>query len=352
MDIDSLIYDPVFQLNLLLWMAKEQPKEGYRVKPLFYEQGFKILYIENPFAFPVETAETISNSGIDISIAPEPDLLLKRTADAKALYLEAKSNSFGIESKDNSKQARGHLMATGPAFSEVYKPLRSCLLCYVLPENGRNLMDQCLSALTDELEKASLKPGKHSINGLGVESAALVYSWDSAFKDYLGITEDSALIIGDITKDTDPSPMLLVFSDEDCHNTEMRDFYRRVLLEQARARLLCDLHPQSIGTKYETTPDGLLGKTTDGIFSYLSRERQKGLRRLIRDNLFKRIRDYWQDKQPGISLANDQMGIVWKTAEEKEEFLNWLEDRRIKFDSNKPVEEASFDPFWSSGKNA
>ena len=27
-------------------MAKEQPQQDYRVRPLFYEHGFKIIYIE------------------------------------------------------------------------------------------------------------------------------------------------------------------------------------------------------------------------------------------------------------------------------------------------------------------
>ena len=54
MNNELLVRDPVFQLNILLWMAKEQPAEGYRVRPVFFEHGFKIIYIEQPFPLPEE----------------------------------------------------------------------------------------------------------------------------------------------------------------------------------------------------------------------------------------------------------------------------------------------------------
>src|ERR1700676_1052256 len=130
----DLIRDPVFQLNLLLWMAKEQPPIGYVVKPLFFENGFAVLYIEQPFAFPEAAVVAIEKCTQNISAKPEPELLLRRMLDKKALYLEAKANSFSSTS-DTARQARGHLLAAGEVFAEVLAPLQSCLLCYVLPND-------------------------------------------------------------------------------------------------------------------------------------------------------------------------------------------------------------------------
>ena len=42
MKTEALLRDPVFQLNLLIWMAKEQPANSYRVRPLFFENGFRL----------------------------------------------------------------------------------------------------------------------------------------------------------------------------------------------------------------------------------------------------------------------------------------------------------------------
>jgi len=335
MKTEALLRDPVFQLNLLLWMAKEQPSNDCRVRPLFYDWGFEIIYIEQPFAFPEEAVRAMKDSALDISIPPEPELILGRKSDNKALYFEAKANSFGIAST-NSRQARAHLIASGPVFGEVLSPLNACLLCYVVPGGARELMFQCLTALADELQNKGLKPGPFSCHGLTVNEKRIVYSWDSVFKAHVGATDDVASVLDDVAEDTDPAPLLLVFSDEDCGDVEMRDFYRQAVLDQVRACLLCDLHSHALGEKYATSPDRLLAKTTDGIFQYLGRERQKSLRRLVRENIFKKIADYWKERQSGVTLVDDQLAVTWSGAGEKDDFLNWIEDRRMHFDAGNP----------------
>jgi len=348
MKTEALLRDPVFQLNLLLWMAKEQPPIGFRVRPLFYNWGFKIIYIEQRFAFPEEAARAIKDSALDISEAPEPDLILGREKDNRALYFEAKANSFGIASRKDCRQARAHLIASGPVFGEVLFPLNACLLCYVVPECAREKMSECLTALSDELRNKGLQPGPSSCHGLAVNESRIVYSWDSVFKEHVGATEDAVPILDDVAEDTDPAPLVLLFSDEDCGNVEMRDFYRRAVIDQVRACLLCDLHSHALGQKYETSPDNLLAKTTDGVFQYLARERQKGLRKLVRENIFRKIADYWKDKQSDVTLVGDHLAITWSAIGERDGFLNWIEDRRMRFDAGKPPEEQP-DLFGSVG---
>jgi hypothetical protein len=338
MKTDLLLKDPIFQLNLLLWMAKEQQRDNYRVYPLFYTLKFKIIYIEQPFAFPEETAKLIKNSRLDISTSPEPDLILGRERDKKALYFEAKANSFGASSP-SSKQARGHLLACGPVFGEVLSPLKSSLLCYLVPEDRRCLMSECLTTLTKEINDIGLKPGQFSSHGLSCKGKQIVYSWDSAFKAHTGVEEDEVLILNEVEEDTDPTPLVLVFSDQDCYDETIRNFYRQAIINQVRACLLCDLHSLDIGKKYEATPDSLLMKTTDEIFQYLGRVRQTALRRLVRENVLKKTFEYWEDKQSGVELVKDRLAITWSGIEEKDDFLNWLEDRRVCFDASKPADE-------------
>ena len=338
MKIDKCLQDPVFQLNLLLWMAKDQPKECYRVRPLFRELGYDILYVENPFSFPETTLNAIGESGIDISQRPEPDLILRNRNHHKALYFEAKKQSFGASSS-TAKQARGHLIATGPAFSEVFTPLKSCLLCYVLPHDDRDKMRACLDELSRELTENSFRHGESSIHGLSCRDARIIYSLDSVFKRYTGFPENECVLMENVTEDTDPCPLLLVFSEDDCYNNEDRDFYRRGMIEQVRACLLCELHPLGVGDSYEITPDKLLDKTTDGIFSYLGRLRQKGLQRLVRENVLSEIAKYWSDKQAGVRMSNGALTIRWQVSGEKDTFLEWLEDRNRSFGTSKPSDD-------------
>ncbi len=339
MNSDLLIRDPVFQLNILLWMAKEQPIAGYRVRPVFFEHGFRIIYIEQPFPLPEEITKAARDSGLRISLTPEPELILGRNQDGNALYFEAKADSFSPNSS-TSKQARGHLLAAGPAFSEVLAPLSSCLLCYVVPDDKREQMSSCLSTLSEELTTAGLPPGAFSSHGLRIINQSLEYVWDLAFSAHVGVNSDSIKIIDDLEDETDPNPLILVFSEEDCPNSSLRDLYRRSALDQLRARLLCNLHSLPVHREYIVTADDLLAETSDGVFQYLGRKRQKRLRLLVRENLFRRIRDHWKDKPSGIRLEGNKLSILWQSVAEKEAFLNWLEDRRVKFDTTKPIEKS------------
>jgi hypothetical protein len=159
MNVHDLIRDPLFQLNVLIWMAKEQPGAGYIVKPLFFQNGFHLVYIQQPFPFPPESIRAIQSSDLDVSEQPEPEVLLGRSTDQRALYFEAKAESFSPQSS-NANQARGHLLATGNAFVEVLAPLRSCVLCYVVPRNSRDPMFECLVELTWQVAKISHFQGR------------------------------------------------------------------------------------------------------------------------------------------------------------------------------------------------
>lgn len=90
MNLD-LVRDATFQLNILLWMAKEQPTQGYRVRPVFVEHGFRIIYIEKPFPLPDETSRTARESGLDIGLAPEPELIFGPHPQRKGFVFRGKS---------------------------------------------------------------------------------------------------------------------------------------------------------------------------------------------------------------------------------------------------------------------
>lgn len=350
MKTDALLRDPVFQLNLLVWMAKDQPSTGYRVRPFFFENGFRLVYIEQPFAFPDATAKAIDGSGLQIKKTPEPETILGRPADQKALYFEAKANSFGMDSS-NSTQARGHLLACGPAFAETLKPLERALLCYVVPQDGCDRMAECLVSLSTELRSATLAPGEHSVHGLGVSGMDLIYSWDQKFKQHAGVNGDSVAAIHELQDDTDPSPLLLVFTEEDCPNQERAGFYRRVLINQVVAKLVCDLNLQQPEKPYVTTARDLLWQTTDGILDYVGRERQTNMARIVRQNVFNRIADFWRGKQfSPVKFEADRLEITFKDRGIKADFMDWLEDaKKTAFSDQLPPQEPPFLPGMEPG---
>jgi hypothetical protein len=346
MQPDEYLRDPVFQLNLLIWMAKEQPEDYWRIRPVFYELGFGFIYIEQPFPLP-EILQKVLKQTTDILIStqPEPDMILGRSTDQKALYFEAKANSFSADSPNSpTKQAYGHLLAVGPVFPEVLKPLGSALLCYVLPQNKLRGMGTCLTKLTGRLNAKNFKPGPYSLHGLSIKQSktnkSLMYSLDVASKKYIGTSKSKFTIMNHLSEDTDPSPLLLVFTDEDCPDRTKIGFYRRVVIDQYHAALLCRFHSNMVTLSCQVGVDELLEITTQGIWEYLGWKRQKSLRNLVRQNIFKPIVEKWKDKLPGgVIFSYDTLEITWNSFKEKEEFLDWLEDWRGKFPDEKPKEE-------------
>ncbi len=342
---DTLIRDPVFQLNLLLWMAKDQPHEQFRVRPLFREYGFSPMVIEQPFQFPVEVFIRIERSTLDISKQPEPELILGGAGN-KAMYFECKAHSFGADSS-NSRQARGHLVAAGGAFAEVFRPLENCLLSYVVPDSDREGMRLCLSDLRRQLADASFSPGRFSVQGLKVDGANIVYTWDRELSQHLGIAEPpsremAVLELG--AQDTYPSPLVLVYTDEDCPNPMSRDFYRRILSAKLRAALLCDLHQEAEATVVSISAGRLLASTTAEMFQYLGRERQNGLLAFVRKNILDFIVAEWKPKIPGlVTVVGQNVTLKWTTDKDRQDFLEWLEDRETDFPAERVMQGELFD---------
>jgi hypothetical protein len=322
-------------------MAKEQPTSGYVVKPVFFENGFRLLYIEQPFPFPPELMSAIDSSDLDISKQPEPDVLLRRSSDQRALYFEAKSESFSSDST-TAKQARGHLLAVGDVFADVLAPLESCLLCYVLPEERRELMSACLAELTAQLTERELPVGESSVHGLAIEDQDLQYAWDNRFKQFSEVAEDSVVVMAGLSDDTDPSPLFLVYSAEDYPDPENQDLLRRVIINQVHALLVCALNALPPATEHQWSPEALLMDMTDGVDEYVGRQRQKQMRRLVRHSVFRRIFDYSKDRfEDIVSFERGVLGICFPSKERKSAFLDWLEDSsRTAFPVSRPPDES------------
>jgi hypothetical protein len=337
---EDWIRDPVFQLNLLVWMSKEQPKEAYCVRPVFQEAGFDWMSIEQPFRFPVETAKLIeeinAKGEIRVHPHPEPELVVKRSSDQSALYFEAKSNSFGAASSTSS-QGRGHLVAAGPAFAEVNAPLERAMLVYVVPNEVSDPMRNCLLELANQLRAVSLIPGDSAVDGLAAEESAILYCFDTPTRTVLGIGEPRITIIEDIAEGTDPSPLLLIYSDEDCPDDERRGYYRHVIQNQAIATLLCELHRVNVGEPLVISAARILEITTQGAFNYLETKRRKKMELLLKVNVFDKIAGHWASRMPeAVKVQGKEITVCFPSEAFQSEFLDWMERSKDVYSDEAP----------------
>jgi len=336
MSLQELIRNPGYQLNLLLWMAKDQPevteKDMGLVSPFFHKLGFEYQWIENPFPLTddirLQVNDLPKDSPVRISLAPEPDLVLKRNRDGKGIYLEAKASLAATCEKD--KQTRGHLLANGPAFAEVLKPLTESLLCYVLPESDRDAMRQKLDVLTQELAGMGFRPGKSSVHGFSVEGNKIVYHWDAPFAQHVGNLgrKRQEAIFTALEDGNEPIHLLLVYSIEDYPRQEYCDYYREAFLRRVQQALICDMRQgtEAIDGGYVLITDTLLMHATDKVFNYLGKKRQRELRHLVRANFFCRIEGHYKGKNPEMLRREDgRLIFLFGSVAEREEFIDWLE---------------------------
>jgi hypothetical protein len=151
----------------------------------------------------------------------------------------------------------------------------------------------------------------------------------------------SAVVLQNVTDDTDPSPLFLILCEQDYTDPRQQGLNRRVLQNLVHAVLLCELNLASVESGYACTIDELLLKTSDGVFQFLGRDRQVRMRRLIRENIFKRIVAFWQEKTPGlVKLENDAFTVDYRDSAQREAFLEWLEDyKRTSFSVDSPLPE-------------
>ncbi len=331
MKLDALIRDPIFQLNLLLWMARDQPAQAPRVTPLFHRWGYQFLMVENPVPLPPNTVAAVEKSGLDVTVNPEPEMILGHPARAHALYMEAKKESFSAQSS-TAKQARGHLLAAGAAFKEIVTPYQTARLCYVLPEDRRALMEVCLEELKSELRAKQLVPAETSTHGLEASADGVAYVWDGPFAALVGTNTTRELILQAEGNDTDPSPLLLVYSAED-YSGDRPDYAREAMIKQVWALLLCDVQGSESGSPFQSKADAILTRTTDGIFNYLSRERQKSLCRIVTERLFAPIRNYWNKEDTKrddlqVALNGSVLTVNLRDDLAKSNFTDWLEEAK------------------------
>jgi hypothetical protein len=342
---EELIRDPIFQLNLLVWAAKEQPDSAAVVTPVFARHGYTLQYIENPFSFPVPTQLKIKDID-DIGKFPTADIIVTNRTKASAFYIEAKKESFGTKSS-NCNQARAHLIAAGPVFAEVYSPTKVCRLVYALPEECRTKMEPTLTALAADVARRGFTPGPFSVHGFGVEINHVTYTIDEPSRAALETSQATIPLLPILDGETDPSPLLLVYTDEDTNNPTDRGLYRRILLSQVHAQLLSQLEQCNAANVITLNAEEVLLKTTGGVFGFLGGKPRRSMKVLVRDNVFKRITKFWEDKKPDVfRLKGFELTIRFDNDPNKDEFLDWFEEpSRTKFadDPADPGEVATAD---------
>src|SRR5438309_1259630 len=111
------VSDPLFQLNVLLWLTQPLPQES-AIVPLLHQRGFSVYAIAPALVVPLDLQVAARQAQIALQPSARPDVVLTQESERKFAFTECKASSFGPNSS-TAEQARAFLLTTGSRAAEV-----------------------------------------------------------------------------------------------------------------------------------------------------------------------------------------------------------------------------------------
>jgi len=183
----ELLKDPLFQLNVLLWLAQPLP-DGNEITPLFYAKGFMVYAVALLVGPPPDLRLMAQEARISMQDRVRPDVVLALRSNHKFGFAECKKSSFGPTSS-TAEQARSLLVVAGPRAAEVLGldsgRVADSLLAFVIPENDREPLARTLANLHEELREKRLPAGRFSVLGLMLTDTELSLVTDDPGSEFV-----------------------------------------------------------------------------------------------------------------------------------------------------------------------
>ncbi len=357
--INELCRDPLFQLNLAIWLAQEQPIELFCVNPLFYKSGLTIYSIPNKLTIPLDIQVNIAKSNLDCQEVAKPDLILE-TKDVPKKYclLECKASSFGINSQNPQpvKQARTHLIISGMVISEVLGGRRGDnegILCYLIGSDNIDMMLETLKTLKQEIkDKINYISGYYGCFQVKSRENAILLEYHKEIKKYLNLNEESPVKILAIEKDTDPRPLYFIPYDPNIQSKEEQALGRRILFERILSNIISTIGGTTNQKSVAFTTEGLLNSATFEIYErWDDNETKKQIRTIIKDYLMNIMNIINENIKDCITYTRNSGWIFnFKNLKMKNQLLKQLEKFKPEMlDLSKEISETLFDvsPYMS-----
>jgi len=350
-NINELCKDPLFQLNLAIWLAQPQPPSEFYVYPLFYESQLNIYSIGPLLTLPPDIRLAVTEK-IDFQDTVRPDLILATAEKKKFCILECKSSSFGPKSSKNAKQAKTLLLIAGPVISEVLGIGKigenEGILCYFIGPNGAELMEETLKTLEKEIkDKTSLESGTYGCFEIKPSQTSIILEYPERVKIFLNLTKNSPVEVIKFEEDTDPHPLYFIPYDPNIDQTkEEKELSKRILFERVLGYMICKIGGAYIPSSITFTTEELLNYATFGLYEiWEENETKRHVRRLVKDFL-NQIRSVISIPLRESITYEPQRGWIFnlKDRETREEILKQLQRFKPEtLDLSKNIEPTLFD---------
>ena len=282
--MNEFVFDPLFQLNCLLWLTQPSPPVG-SIRPLLYEKGLVVHAIAPLLALPPDVrlkAVTEDN----MSDATRPDVVLTREQDRLFVFCECKSHSFSATSS-NSRQARLLLAIVGNRVSDVLalspERVSSASLSIVLPEKEREPMLGTLQTLKIENAENGLPAGPFSVLGLTAAETHVSIVIEASLAAQLSLKPGTHKVI-QMDAEEDPRPLYFIPYDPDSishQSKKEKEYCKRVLFERMLVAIIAAAGRASPPETLSIHREHVLNDALFGMFDcWENKESAKHMRKL------------------------------------------------------------------------
>jgi hypothetical protein len=281
----ELLRDPLFQLNIILWLTQPMPPQG-SITPLLHQKGFSVYAIAPALSVPPGIALAVQGSSLQTQQRVRPDVVLKRETDLNFALVECKASSFGVAT-EQAIQARTFLLLADELLAEVLglspEQIHASILAYALPHSESALLKATLSTLSNELRRHHLPTGDSTIIGLDIDSRDLRVVFDKSGSRFFSIASGSHTVM-QVQPGDDPRPLYFIPYDPDVHQSpEENLFCKRILFERIHSVVLAAVGRASSPESLTLNIDNLLNEATFGMFGlWENRESLKHMRGMCR----------------------------------------------------------------------
>lgn len=346
-NINKLCDDPLFQLNLAIWLAQPQPSTYFYVFPLFHDAKLSIYSIGPLLALPPDIRLVVSS---DYQEGARPDLILKKEGEKKFCILECKKSSFGPNA-EQARQARTLLLIAGPIISEVLgvgsRGQNEGILCYFSGSNQIEMMENTLRSLAQEIRNLELESGSYGCFGIKAEQLTILLEYSEQIKAFLNLKNDSPVEIIRFDENTDPRPLYFIPYDPNIQQTkEEQEFCRRILFERILANIISQVGSADIPSSITFTTEELLNSATFGVYEiWEDNKAKKHLRRIVKDFL-NQIKNTLSEPLRECISYESQKGWIFnlKDKESHQELLKQLQKFKPEtLDLSKQIQPSLFD---------
>lgn len=282
---------PLFQLNLMLWLAWPAPPAGV-VRPIFREDGFTLRAIGPAFELPLEVRARAATAAVPLKERPVPDLLLDHSQRQMLLPIECKVSSFGPDSspddkKHQARQAAALLSATGPYLAD-YLGLPDptswqAYLLYAVSGEQEAAMQATLGTLSARLQNAHIGPTPSGALGIYIQNDGVYLRPAPGISIPITALQAPApegVQVMDLEAGEDAYPLYLVPWDPSIGPADEYD--RRVLEERVRSALTVLIGSRLDTPTFQVSLDEIMQAAIEVWELWRDRQATAGLRNAVR----------------------------------------------------------------------